>query len=181
MDIESVWQEYRATVKSFLTARLSNTQDVEDILQEILIATHQHLHTIECKACLKPWLFKVAKHALVDFYRQRDRNGKALTRLDWYERSPATTASALQKCLLPFIKLLPVENANLLLDIDIHHMSQKAYAEKLGISYSTLKSRVQKSRQMLKAIYDDCCHFEIDNRGNVVDYHHKSGFKHKTC
>jgi len=45
------------------------------------------------------------------------------------------------------------------------------------VSYSTLKSRVQKSRSLLKKVFDDCCHFNIDKNGSIYDYELKSELK----
>jgi len=69
---------------------------------------------------------------------------------------------------------LPHEDAELLKAIDLNRESQKAYAEALGISYPTLKSRVQKSRTLLKQVFDDCCHFERDRRGSIYEYKRKN-------
>ena len=48
--------------------------------------------------------------------------------------------------------------------------SQREMAEELGLSYSGAKSRVQRGRVMLKQQLVDCCHFEFDQRGTIIDY-----------
>lgn len=173
MNIEKIWHEYRASLHGFLTSKLSNPDDVEDLLQEVLIKSHDNLHKINTEETIKPWLFRVANNALIDFYRKRGRIADNEKEAHWLREDDDQTAEDISECLLPFIQELPEENAQLLLDIDIHTQSQKDYAQKLGVSYSTLKSRVQKSREMLKSIYDDCCDFEFDRNGKVVDYHKK--------
>ena len=47
-------------------------------------------------------------------------------------------------------------------------------AEKLGLSLSGAKSRVQRARLKLKELLLNCCHFELDRFGNILEYHHKS-------
>lgn len=173
MNIEKIWHEYRASLHAFLASKLSNPDDVDDLLQEVLIKSHDNLHKINTKETIKPWLFRVANNALIDFYRKRGRIAEYDQEGHWLKEDNDQVAEDISECLLPFIQELPEENAKLLLDIDIHTEPQKDYAEKLGVSYSTLKSRVQKSRQMLKSIYDDCCDFELDRNGKVVDYHKK--------
>ncbi|MCW8832449.1 MAG: hypothetical protein OQK09_03565 [Colwellia sp.] len=79
----------------------------------------------------------------------------------------------LSQCVLPFIKGLPDEEANLLIAIEIEGESQKQFSEKNNIKYSTLKSRVQKSRQMLFQLFNNCCELTIDQKGNL------SGFQSK--
>ena len=49
-------------------------------------------------------------------------------------------------------------------------LTQRELAEKLGLSFSGAKSRVQRAREKLKKMLLDCCHFELDRRGKVIDY-----------
>ena len=51
-------------------------------------------------------------------------------------------------------------------------MTQRDLAAELGISVSGAKSRVQRVRARLKALLLDCCYFELDRQGNVVNYHY---------
>jgi RNA polymerase sigma-70 factor, ECF subfamily len=48
-------------------------------------------------------------------------------------------------------------------------MTQRDLAAELGISVSGAKSRVQRVRARLKALLLDCCYFELDRQGNVVN------------
>ena len=50
-------------------------------------------------------------------------------------------------------------------------LTQEAMARKLGLSISGAKSRVQRARSQLKELLLDCCRFEIDRRGNVLEMH----------
>jgi RNA polymerase sigma-70 factor (ECF subfamily) len=52
--------------------------------------------------------------------------------------------------------------------------TQKELAEYLGISLSGAKSRVQRAREKLKIMLLECCYFEFDRRGKVIDYHSRS-------
>jgi RNA polymerase sigma-70 factor (ECF subfamily) len=44
-------------------------------------------------------------------------------------------------------------------------------AAKLNISVSGVKFRVQRAREKLKDAFLDCCHFEFDRYGRVIDYY----------
>ncbi|TAK64714.1 MAG: hypothetical protein EPO24_03095, partial [Bacteroidetes bacterium] len=54
---------------------------------------------------------------------------------------------------------------------EIDGIPQKEVAKKLGISLSGAKSRVQRGRKMLKDLLFECCHFEFDRSGGVIDYY----------
>ena len=57
-----------------------------------------------------------------------------------------------------------------LLLTDYEGLSQRELATRLGLSFSSAKSRVQRAREMLRQLLLDCCHFEFDRLGRVVDY-----------
>lgn len=173
MNFEQIWINYRGALKGYLTNKISQPDEVDDLLQEILIKTYLKLDSLDSVANLKSWLFKIAHNTVIDYYRKF--KPELVDELDAiFVEESESVQSELTACILPFIQALPTENADLLMAIDINQVSQKKYAEQLGISYSTLKSRVQKSRQMLKKSYDDCCHFNYDNQGNLMDYERKA-------
>ncbi len=56
------------------------------------------------------------------------------------------------------------------LDVADQGLTQRELGEKLGISLSGAKSRVQRAREKLKTTLLDCCHFQFDRLGRVIDY-----------
>jgi len=180
MKIEEVWLEYRAALKRFLHTKVSIEADVEDLLQEILIKLYNNLSAVKAQKSVKSWLFQVANNTIVDYYRKKGRAQAVGTDELLILEEIQDNKVNLSNCISPFINALPEEHASLLTAIDLNNQSQKEYAEQLGISYSTLKSRVQKSRNLLKQVFDDCCHFKIDKFGSVYGYEAKNK-KHKNC
>lgn len=51
-------------------------QDVEDVLQEILLAIHLKRHTWRADRLFLPWLRAITRHKLVDFIRRRSRRNE---------------------------------------------------------------------------------------------------------
>jgi predicted DNA-binding protein (UPF0251 family) len=47
-------------------------------------------------------------------------------------------------------------------------MTQRAAAERAGISLTAMKARVQRARRRLKAALLECCQFALDARGGVI-------------
>lgn len=173
-DIENIWSQYRSGLKAFLHSRVSNPADVEDLLQEILIKTHNRLETLNDQTRLRPWLYQIASHSIIDFYR-RDKSKRPINPDDlWYKTIEEKTLPDLEQCIEPFIDALPEDFAALLRAVDLVGKSQKEQAVALGISYSTLKSRVQSGRKQLRQVFDECCEFSVDERGNIVDYEKKT-------
>ncbi len=63
---------------------------------------------------------------------------------------------------------LPPEYCEALCLTELEGLSQKEYAEKIGIPYSSAKSRVQRSRILLKDMLMRCCHYEFDKYGTIL-------------
>ena len=51
-------------------------QDVDDVLQEILLAIHLKRHTWRPDHRFIPWLRAIVRHKLIDFVRRRSRRGE---------------------------------------------------------------------------------------------------------
>ena len=156
-------------------SRVSNDADVEDLLQEVLIKTHQNLDTVASSEKIKPWLFQLTNNTIIDYYRKKGKVKDVSASDLWYAEDDDVAERALAQCVEPFIRALPKDSADLLFAIDIEGQSQKDYAGKAGIGYSTLKSQVQRGRAKLRALFDDCCTLTLDKHGNVVEYQAKSG------
>jgi len=81
------------------------------------------------------------------------------------------------KELLPSIKAmvdsLPADYRQALILTEYEGLTQRELAERLGLSFSGAKSRVQRAREKLKIMLLDCCHFEFDRLGKVIDYQPK--------
>lgn len=177
LSLESVWGEYQSALKSFLHSKVSNPDDVDDLQQEILIKTHQNLATVKDADSVKSWLFQLANRTIIDFYRKRaryQRDSEIQAEDLWFEQQEDLIEQEMAKCIQPFVNALPQEQAILLSEVDLKGASQKQLADKVGLSYSTLKSRVQKGRVELRKLFEECCTLQLDKNGIVIDCEVKS-------
>ncbi|CAH0990587.1 ECF RNA polymerase sigma factor SigM [Sinobacterium norvegicum] len=173
LQLDAIWAEYRSSIEAFLHSRISNRSEVEDLLQEVLIKTYENLTSLKNSQSVKAWLFQIANHAIIDYYR-RTAKGRGLSEDDlWYGGEDDDVRQQLAQCIAPFIQGLPDDEAALLNAVELQGMSQKEYAEVHDLSYSTLKSRVQKSRRDLRALFDGCCQFDLDKDGRLIEFEEK--------
>ncbi|CZF82466.1 RNA polymerase sigma factor SigZ [Grimontia marina] len=178
MTTEAIWSEYQTSLKAFIRSKVSNPDDAEDLLQDILVKTYTSLPSLHERSKLKPWLFQIANNAIIDFYRRKrfdsndsDEVGNEL----WLDEESPSVVQDLTKCILPFLHGLSESEAELLKAIEIDGVSQKDYAETHDINYSTLKSRLKKSRQNLMGLFNQCCKFSLDSQGNLLEYERRDG------
>lgn len=176
MEFKELWLEYEDRLRQFLLSRVKNTADVDDLLQEILLKTYQHLNTVQKPEKLLSWLFQITRNTLIDYYRQ---SGVYSSRQDIVKGAMLTDSEPeqyeqvrreLTNCIRPFLNQLPDKYREAIEMVDLQGASQKELALKLGLSHSAVKSRVQRGRSMLKNKFHECCAYKLDVRGNLIDY-----------
>jgi len=76
---------------------------------------------------------------------------------------------ALKASFLRMVNSLPEPYREALVLTESEGLTQQQLADRLGISLSGAKSRVQRRRDQLKGMLHECCTFEFDRRGKVID------------
>ena len=115
---------------------------------------------------LSGWMYQIARNSIVDHFRSKTKT-IAVDDLDW-ESDNRSLNDCVESCLGDMLLTLPQPYREALELVELKNMSQQDLAEKLGISYSGAKSRVQRARQMLKERMDSAYDIKLDNYGNVV-------------
>ena len=69
---EAFLRELSAFLRAFLRGRLARVPDeVEDLVQETLLAVHNQRHTYDAAQPLTAWVHAIARYKLIDFLRRR--------------------------------------------------------------------------------------------------------------
>lgn len=177
MTTEKVWETFHPRLKQFIFRRIPEEQSAEDILQDVFLKIHTRIGSLHDEEKLQSWIYQIARNAIADHYRAHK------TTLDLSEALSLPTEPVAEddvvKELLPSIKAmvdnLPSEYREALILTEYEGLTQRELAERLGLSLSGAKSRVQRAREKLKTMLLDCCHFEFDRLGKVIDYQPKCG------
>lgn len=164
----------RTSLRSFVARRV-HPDHVDDLVQDILLRMHQRAPELRDETRLAGWAFRIAQAIVADHHRAR-RPGVPLSETD--EPAEVEDAGNLNEVvagwLHPMLALLPDEYAEALELVDVQGLSQRAYAERAGLSISGAKSRVQRGRKMLEDVVRACCDVQLDARGNVIDYQRRN-------
>jgi RNA polymerase sigma-70 factor (ECF subfamily) len=177
--LEILWNQFHDQLCRFICSRIPSDQETaataEDILQDVFIRIHERLETVRDMDRLESWIYQIARNSIADYYRSRRR----LVSLDESQADVQPifdeyTGESITETLLPDIReivlALPEPYREALILTEYQGLTQKEMAERLGISLSGAKSRVQRARQKVKDNLLACCHFEFDARGLVYDY-----------
>ena len=175
--INCVWDEFSVPLKRFIKKRVVNEQDADDIFQEIYLKIHQNLGNVMNEDKLQAWIYRVARNTITEYYRRNHNKFeiKDLTEdLASSKDEELSSNTEIAACLKVMVDSLPEKYKQAIVLTEFQNMTQKELSEKLGISISGAKSRVQRARKMLKEMLLGCCQLEIDRRGNIIDYKHKN-------
>ncbi len=168
--LETLWEQMHSRLCRFVCSRFADAADADDILQEVFLKIHTNLDSVRNMERMESWIYQIARNSIADFYRGRRRLVE-LTELPVSDEHPEEDAAeSLAPTIRDIVFSLPEPYREALLLTEYQGLSQVELAERLGISVSGAKSRVQRARQKIKDILLACCHFEFDARGLVFDY-----------
>jgi RNA polymerase sigma-70 factor (ECF subfamily) len=68
-----------------------------------------------------------------------------------------------------FVARLPSPYREAITLTELEGLTQREAAEMLGISVSGMKSRVQRGREKIREMFEECCRISVDCRGRVVE------------
>jgi RNA polymerase sigma-70 factor (ECF subfamily) len=170
------WQELRARLQPYVARRVASASDADDVLQEVLVRMHRGLGQLRGQERFGSWVFRIAEHAIIDNARMRARHPVMASSsddpiADRFEGSSEDDAllPALTECVALFVARLPSPYREAVTLTELEGLSQRDAAELLGVSLSGLKSRVQRGRQKMRAMFEACCEISLDNRGRVLE------------
>ena len=171
--VELLWEQYSHRLLAFIHSRVQDEAEAEDILQEVFIRVHRNLCCQTDWERPASWFYQIARNLIIDHYRRRREMAEIPESLpadpDWEDDPEAELALSLRET----VDSLPELYRQALLLTDFEGLSQKQLAERLGISLSGAKSRVQRAREKLRDLLLSCCHFVLDRRGRVMDYYER--------
>ena len=165
---EQIWELLSGKLKSFLRQRVSDDQVADDLLQETFVRIHQKLGEIDDVERITPWVFQIARNLAIDHYRAKSRTATQMAD-DLAANDEEPNLNELVAGWLPrMVSHLPDTYREAVQLYELEGISQQEIANRLQLSLSGAKSRVQRGRDVLKAMLFDCCSFEMDRRGNLI-------------
>ena len=167
-DTSSVWHHFSDQLMGYIQKHVPHAEDAREILQEVFVKIHIKQTSLEDEEKLGPWIYRMTKNTIIDHY-QKSKNREKYLLSQAFMTDQEDPYSSMVPCLKPFIKQLDLSDQELIKRIDLKGEKQKDLAKELGVSYSTLKSRVQNARKKLKQQFFNCCTIEQDGSGRVVE------------
>jgi len=148
-------RELTAHLRAFLRKRLARLpEEVEDLVQESLLAVHNQRHTYDPGRPLTAWVYALARYKLIDLLRRRSRTDLFNDPLD--EESEVFVGSDTEACdarrdVAKLLEALPERQRLPILYVKLEGLSVAETARRTGMSESAVKVGVHRGLKALAA------------------------------
>jgi RNA polymerase sigma-70 factor (ECF subfamily) len=174
MHAPTLWEQFADPLRAFGVRRIPTGVDVDDVLQDVFVRIQEQLPNLRDADRIDAWIFQIARNVVADTFRRRTRRDDRMVAAD-DAPEPVTVvdddradASALASCLVPMIAQLSGPYREAILLTELCGMTQADAAQRVGVTLSGMKSRVQRGREHLKQVIGASCRVQLDVRGGVM-------------
>ena len=174
-EISSLWIKYKEGLKYYILKKVKNEEMANDLSHEVLMKVYNSCcSNIEIKN-VKSWMFQIAHNTTIDYLKKQTRFIENIP--ENYDNDDQNVFLESDGIVELLIKLLPKKYAVPLELSDIKEFKQKEVAEKLNLSLTATKTRIQRARTLLKEKIIECSNLEQDENKNLISLEIKSNCK----
>ncbi len=167
--LEHIWHEFAERLGQFIRSRVSDPAAAEDIRQDVFVKIQKQLSNLEDPATLEGWIYLIARNTIIDHYRRQKDTVELTEALPAEPNGEDRDVEELKAAFRRMIYSLPEPYRDAIVLTELEGITQQKLAARLGLSLSGAKSRVQRGRSQLRRMLNECCRFEFDRRGRVID------------
>lgn len=146
--------------RDFLTARLDNEADAEEILQTVFARTLERGDTLDDQSRAVAWFFRALRNAIIDHYRHQAARHRSLERLGIELEAvapPPEVEAALCACFRILIPTLHREYGEILTRVELGGEPLRQYAAAAGITAGNARVRLHRARRALHKMLAVSC------------------------
>ncbi len=153
---EKLLREVLPQIRGFVRRRLFDASAQEDVVQNVLLSVHRARHTYRKERPFTPWLYAIARNALIDHARARGRRLSRERSLEdeGVEEPVAAAAADADDALSPELEEalagLPPKQREAVLLVQVEGLSVSEAAARAGVSAGALKVRAHRGYRLLR-------------------------------
>jgi RNA polymerase sigma-70 factor, ECF subfamily len=175
MNFWELYDRYYSRVRGYATSMLRDPAASDDVVQETFIRAQASLDALREPERVPAWLFRVAHNLCIDHLRA-SRSSRIDPSADPDAAGSCNDTSVqrdlergeMSACVRAKIDRLPESHRAVILLYDIQGLSHQEIADVLGIEVGAVKVRLHRARKKLRAVLEDGCSFNRDDRDVLV-------------
>ena len=139
-------------LRGYVSKRINNQQEVDDILQEILISIHKAWHTYDGTRPIMPWIFAITKFRMADHFRKiyGSPQNIPLENLPEIEDENVTTSLSFYESIEKDIENLPGKQPAILKLMHSEGCTSKEVADRLGMNEPAVRVAAFRAYKILR-------------------------------
>ncbi len=177
-------ETHREAVYRYILSIVHDPTEAEDLTQDALLRAHSKLSTLRDEDKLVPWVYRIATNICYDRFRKasyRDAPQSLDSGGDVGERAappePPDPGPTLDKvmeqkemsaCVRDYMGRISDSYRAAILLHDVEGLTNPEIAAMLGVSLATVKVRLHRARNKLRAVLGEGCTFSYDERGVLI-------------
>ncbi|WP_322014638.1 sigma-70 family RNA polymerase sigma factor [Paraburkholderia sp. J12] len=142
-------------LRAYLRKRIpQHNEDVEDLVQEVLLAVHNARHTFRSDEPLTPWVHAIGRYKLMDFFRTHARREALHDPLDDHEALFSECDDEpveARRDIRDLLDHLPDKQRLSILHVKLQGLSVAEAARLTGLTESTVKVSIHRGLKALAA------------------------------
>jgi RNA polymerase sigma factor (sigma-70 family) len=138
----------------FLERRVSSPAAAEDILQNAYLRALEQEGQLRNGESSTAWFYRILRNAVIDFYRHRSVEDRALERWAGELEAEAPPSEPMQqivcRCIAKVLPMLTPSYAEIVRQVDLDESSLADFAARHGITTANATVRIHRARKALK-------------------------------
>jgi RNA polymerase sigma-70 factor (ECF subfamily) len=168
-----IYNSYSPKIRRYLNSVFC-VEDSEDILQDIFLKVFNSLQSFRGEANINTWIYRIASNTVIDRLKSNTHKfSKAQHELNpslsQYNNSHFITTfekniekEEMNDCIRQFINELTEKNRDIFILSQYEGLKNKEIAEILNMSIDSVKIRLHRAKEVLKASLTKNCNFYFD-------------------
>lgn len=140
-DRERVYLDYRDKVRRYISGKVRNIHDIEDLTSDVFVKVYEKLEKFDGeKASVSTWVYTITRNTVIDFYRTNktcEELPETLVSDDGVDENVIREESLSELC--DALESLDERSRDLIIFHYYKGLTLKEIAEKMSISYSYTK------------------------------------------
>lgn len=167
-DFRAIYDEYSDMVYNLCLNYLQNSDDAQEVTQDVFVKVYKKLDTFRQQSSLKTWIYRISINQCLDFIKAKKRqkrfgfhisifrNEQEVLPLPSKFKHPGVLLEDKEDLerLLGFINTLPANQKTALILKAIDGLPQKEIAEIMGTSLKSVESLLSRAKANLKKRID---------------------------
>ncbi len=171
-----IMQRYHGKIYGLTLSMLRNSADAEEITQDTFIRAHRGLARFRGDSSLSTWLYRIAlnlsRNRYWYFFRRRRQDSVSLDRelagdsnssfsdliaADTHDPLQETVTSEFSELIAACMERLDAKHREILTMRNVLNLSYEEISRTLNINVGTVKSRIARARENLRALLSEMC------------------------